>query len=212
MMRRTCTASAAALAALLAWASAPVNAQTPAPSGARSSLSIVVGVGGVFAGSQAGADHTAGAALTGALELRQPWRTSFLRRMGLRLESGYSSQGLSSADHFVSGNVESVHAAALVSVALVERGRFESYALGGPVLARLSTKLTFDAPTNQTPGAGFEQTTHQTAPGVSLGVGAGWRVRSVSLRLEARWMSLATDAKATTSVPVMLAVDVPLHR
>lgn len=211
MMRHT-VAAGAVLAGLLAWTASPANAQAPASGGALSSLSVVAGAGGVFAGSQAGADHSTGAAFIGALEFRQPWRPSFFRRVALRVEGGYSSQGLSLPDRFVTGNVHSLHGAALVSVAVAERGRFESYVLGGPVLSRLSTRMIFDAPTNQTPGAGFQQTTHETAPGVALGVGAGWRVRSVSLRLEARWMSLATNAKATTSVPVMLSVAIPLHR
>lgn len=212
MMRRGLLARALPLAALFAWIASPAAAQSAAPRGAWSAFSLVAGAGGVFGGSQFGADHTTGADVVGGLEFRQPWRPDFFRRVAVRLEAGYASQGLASADHFVSGNVQSFRGAALVSVAVAGHGRFESYALGGPVLARVSTKLRFDAPPNQTPGSSFAQTTHETAPGVALGVGAGWHVASASIRLEARWMSLATNAKATTSLPVLLSVAVPLRR
>jgi hypothetical protein len=174
-------------------------------------FTIIAGVGGVFAGSQHGVDRNTGSVVLGGIEFRQPWRSGFVGRVALRVEGGFTSQGLSSSSGFVGGDVKTVNGAALLSVALIARGRFESYALAGPVWSRLSTKFVFDAPTNQTPGSGFEQTTHETVPGAVLGVGAGWRVRSATVRVEARWMSLATS-KSTTMVPVVLSVAVPLHR
>lgn len=201
---------AALLAALVASVASPALAQDAAPRVGGSELAIIVGGGGAFAGSQGGVDRDVGPLLLGGIELRQPWRSGFAGRLALRLEGGFTSQGLSSSSDFVDGDAHTVHVAALLSAALMNRGRFESYALAGPAWSRASTKLVFDAPATETPGAEFEQTTHETAWGAVLGVGAGWRIRSAAVRLEARWMSIATT-KSTTMVPVVLSVAVPLH-
>jgi hypothetical protein len=198
------------LTALIAWTPVSAHAQDAVKPSDGSAFTIIAGVGGVFAGSQDGVDRHTGPVVLGGIEYRQPWRSDFARRLALRVEGDFTSQGLAS-NGFVSGDVKAVYGAALLSVAMFARGRFESYALAGPVWSRLSTKLVFDAPTDETPGAGFEQTTHETAPGAVLGVGAGWRVRSAAVRLEVRWMSLATT-NTTTTVPVVLSVAVPLHR
>jgi hypothetical protein len=209
--RRAFAGRAGLLVALIAWTALPARAQDTATRADRSMISIVAGVGGVFAGSHDGADRNTGSVVLGGIEFREPWRSGFAGRVALRVEGGFTSQGLSSSSGFVGGDVKTVNGAALLSVALITRGRFESYALAGPVWSRLSTKLVLDAPTNQTPGSGFEQTTHETVPGAVLGIGAGWRVRSAAVRVETRWMSLATT-KSTTMVPVVLSVVVPLHR
>jgi hypothetical protein len=39
----------------------------------------------------------------------------------------------------------------------------------------------------------------------------GWRAGSAILRVEARWMTLATT-HTTTMVPIILSVAIPLHR
>lgn len=201
---------AALLAALVASVASPALAQDAVPRAPRSELAIIVGGGGAFAGSQGDVDREAGPLLLGGIELRQPWRSGFAGRLALRLEGGFTSQGLSSSSDFVDGDAQTMHIATLLSAALMNRGRFESYVLAGPVWSRTSTKLVFDAPANETPGAEFEQSTHETAWGAVLGVGAGWRIRSATVRLEARWMSLATT-RSTTMVPVVLSVAVPLH-
>lgn len=201
---------AAFLAALLAFAASPALAQGSARRAGGSELAIILGGGGAFAGSQGSVDRNAGPLLLGGIELRQRWRPGFAGRLALRLEGGFTSQGLSSGGAIADGDVQTVHAAALLSAAVIDRGRFESYALAGPVWSRASTKLAFGAPANETPGAEFEQTTHETAWGAVLGVGAGWRIGWAAVRLEARWMSLATD-DVTTMVPVVLSVAVPLH-
>jgi hypothetical protein len=197
------------LAALVASPSSAL-AQDAAPRTPLSDLAIIVGGGGAVVGSQGGVDRDAGPMLLGGIELRQPWRSGFAGRLALRLEGGFTSQGLSSSSDFLDGDAQTVHIAMLFSAALMSRGRFESYALWGPAWSRASTKLVFDAPANETPGAEFEQTTHETAWGAVLGVGAGWRIRSTAVQLEARWMSLATT-KSTTMIPVVLSVAVPLH-
>ncbi len=202
---------AARVVALVAVIASPALAQDSARRVGGPELAVILGGGGAFAGSQGEVDRDAGPLVLGGIELRQPGRSGFVGWFALRLEGGFTSQGLSSAGAFMDGDVQTMHAAVLLSTDLVSRGRFESYVLAGPVWSRASTKLAFDAPANETPGAAFEQTTHESAWGAMLGVGAGWRIRSASLRLETRWVSLATD-RSTTAVPVVISVAFPLHR
>lgn len=199
------------LTALVAAVPCALSAQAGPPR-SGTSIGVVAAAGGAFAASQPGFDRSTGSAWFAGIELTQPWRTGVAGRLGLRLESGVASQSLSSSSGLVSGDVQTVHAAALVSVALAPRGPLDLYALAGPVWSRPSTRLVLDAGSAQVPGAGFAQTTHETAPGVLLGVGAGWGVRAATLRVEARWISLATHGKSTTMVPVVVSIAVPLHR
>lgn len=209
-MKRHAVATAA-LVALVATLPGALSAQAGPPR-AGTSLRVVAGAGGAFAGSQPGFDRSTGSALFAGIELAQPWRAGLAGRFGLRLEGGVASQKLSSSSGLVSGDVQTVHGAALASFALTQRGAFDSYVLAGPMWSRPSTRLVLQAGSAQMPGANFEQTTHETAPGVLLGIGAGWRLHSTTLRVEARWISLATTDKSTTMVPVVVSIAVPLHR
>ena len=200
----------AALVAVLTAGAGPASARAQQGT-AGSALALVVGGGGAFAVSQPGFDRSTGAAFIAGLEISQPWRAGAAGRLGLLLEGGYASQDLSSSPT-VSGDVQTVTGAALLRVAVTPRTRLGAYLLAGPVWARPSTRIVLNATGGQVPGAGFEQTTHETAPGVLLGVGAGWQVDAATVRVEARWMSLATANKSTTMVPVILTVAVPLHR
>jgi opacity protein-like surface antigen len=170
-----------------------------------------VGAGGAFALSQPGVDRRAGSAFVGDLEAR-PWTTGFASRVGLRVEGGFMSQSLSSSGGPVSGDVQTVHAAALVSVAFAPAGRFTPYVIAGPAWGRPSTKLVVNATAEGMPSVSFAQTTHENVGGAVAGVGATWRVRAAAMRLEARWMSLATTDKSTAVAPVLLSVVVPLRR
>jgi hypothetical protein len=207
---RGLVSGAALLAALLICTAAPLQAQDMAKQAAQSALMVTAGAGGVVAGSDDGTDRDAGWTLLGGVELQQPRWTGFASRLALRIEGGFMSQRLSSATDIMSGDVQTVHGAGLVSVTFLKHQQFEPYVLAGPVLARSSTKLVLDAPTDQTPGAGFEQITHETAAGALLGIGTGWRAGSALVRLEARWLTLATT-KSTTMVPLILSIAVPLH-
>lgn len=207
MMRRVPLATVAA--ALLAATPLALGAQTKPP--LLGGVSIVAGAGGAFASSQPGFARSTGSAFTAGLELAHPWRSGIAGHLGFRVEGGFASQSLSASSSVVSGNVQTVHLDALVSFELHRQGAFRSYLLAGPVWARPSTKLVLAAGSTTIPGAAFEQTTHESVGGVLLGAGVGWRLHAATLRVEARWMSLATATKATHMVPVMLSVAIPIH-
>jgi hypothetical protein len=208
MNRHAVTRLAAFVTALIALTTASARAQAPA---GDTHVAISAGIGGAFASAQQGVDRDVGPMVLGGIEFRQPWRSGLLGRMGLRAEAGFSVQGLSSSGGFVDGDVQTAYGAVLASLALIEGQRFDAYAIAGPSWSHLSTKFSFDAPANETPGAAFEQTSHETAPGVVLGAGAGWHIRWATVRAEARWMSVNT-AETTTMVPVVLSLAVPLGR
>lgn len=211
MSRHAVVRLAALVAALTAWSAAPASAQNAGQRGNGIEFALTAGVGGAFALAPDNLDRDTGPMFLGGIELRHRDWSGIAGRLALRIEGGFTSQGLASSSSFVDGDVQTVHAAALLSLTLIDRGRFEAYALAGPTLSRLSTNFELDAPASETPGSAFNQTTHESAPGLALGVGAGWRIGSASVRVETRWMSAATT-ESTTMVPVVLSLAIPLHR
>lgn len=199
-----CAAIVVALSAL-SWSSARAQADGGA------TMAFALGAGGAFAVSQPGIDRRAGSAVVGDLEAR-PWAAGLASRVGVRLEAGFMSQSLSASGGPVSGNVQTVHAAALASLVFESFGRFAPYVVAGPAWGRPSTKLVLNATAEGMPTASFAQTTHENVAGAVAGVGVNWRVRAAAMRLEARWMSFATTDKSTAVAPVLLSVVVPLRR
>ncbi|MDE3151778.1 MAG: hypothetical protein KGL93_05975 [Gemmatimonadota bacterium] len=201
-------------AALLAASAGPLpmSARAQVPGADGHPMAIIAGAGGAFASSQPGIARNTGAAFVAGLEVAHLWQSGFARRFGFRFEGGLASQHLSSSSSLVTGDVQTVYAAALGTMGLQRAGRFQSYLVAGPVWGRPSTRLVLASPSSPTPGAAFAQTTHESVGGVLLGLGAGWRMRAATLRVEARWMSLATAQKSTQIVPVVLALSIPLPR
>lgn len=208
-----------AVAVLAGTAPATALAQrtdAPAPATApRTALTLFVGGGGVFAGSHPGFDRSTGAALVGGAEIARPTHGGLLGRLALRVEGGLAYQDLSVGGAVVEGDVRTAHGALALRVGLGRSGeaaRLVPYALAGAVVARPSSRVTLSEAPHSTPGARFEQVSHETVPGALVGAGVAWRVRHASLRAEARWMSLATADRRTTAVPLVLSLAVPLGR
>jgi hypothetical protein len=199
--------SAAAAALLLPVATS--RAQAPA---APQAVSVFAGVGGAFALSQPQFDRGAGTSVVAGLEFAPFAAASGIaRRLGLRIEGGFTQQQFSHQSTVIGGDVQTVHAALAVRASLARAGGFSTYALAGGVWARPSTRVTLNASPDATPGARFEQTTHESVPGALVGVGAGWHRGWATLRAEVRWMSLATSQKTTTMLPAMITMSVPVR-
>jgi hypothetical protein len=176
----------------------------------RPSLAVFGGVGAALTVAQPGlARHIGRAGIVG-VEADSVWTSGFARRLGFRLEGGLTSEKVGSSSGPISGDVQTAHLAALASMRIATSDGREIYALAGPIWARPSDKLVLSAASTETPGSSFEQTTHQTAPGAMLGLGVAWRLRSAVVRSEARWMSVATNRRATRVLPLMVSIALPI--
>ncbi|HVZ77750.1 MAG TPA: hypothetical protein VG818_07210 [Gemmatimonadaceae bacterium] len=195
-------------AALLALPLASSHAQVPA----MPAVSVFAGAGGAFALSQPQFDRSTGTAAVAGLEVAPfSGATGFVQRLAIRLEGGFTKQEFAHRSSVLGGDVQTVHAALALQAPLVQAGGLFTYALAGGAWARPSTRITLNATGSTTPGAAFEQTSHETVPGALLGVGAGWRYGAASLRAEVRWLSLATTQKATSMLPALVTVSFPVR-
>jgi len=174
-------------------------------------LAVVAGAGGALAIAQPGIGRDIGPAGIVGVEVGRLWSSGLAERLVLRLEGGLMSQNIMAATGPMSGDVQTAHVAALASMPFFQQDGRTMYAVAGPMWARPSDKVVLDAGSTETPGSMFEQTTHQTAGGVLLGVGVAGRMRSVGVRAEARWMSVATNGKATHLLPLLVSVVVPVR-
>jgi hypothetical protein len=181
----------------------------------RTELTLFAGAGGVVAGSNPGIDRSTGAAFVGGAEVARPGRAGVLGRLALRLEGGFASQGFAMDGDVIDGDVQTVHGALALRVG-VGRGaapaRLAPYALAGAVVARASTRVALSEDPRSTPGARFEQVTHETVPGALLGAGVEWRAWRAAVRAEARWVAIATADRRTTTIPLLLTIALPVGR
>ena len=198
----------AAAFALCAAAAAirPVRAQ----GSAGTSVSFIAGGGGVISVTQPGFDRSTGSAYFAGLEFAQPWRAGFAGGLALRVEGGFAQQPLST-NGAASGNVQTVHAAALLTWTVPTHASLHPFVLAGPVWARPSTRIAVDAIGDPTPGAQFAETTHDSALGAQFGVGTGWHLGAATMRLDVRWTLLATSVKSTSMIPIGISIVLPLH-
>jgi hypothetical protein len=180
----------------------------------RLELTLVAGAGRTVSLAQPGVDRSAGPTFVGGIELARPALSGLLGRLSLRLESGFASQDFEVDDGAVSGDVQTVHAALALRVDLWGRAarRLTPYALAGAAWARPSTRFELHIDPQTTPGAGFEQVTHENVPGAIVGAGVAWQTRPAQVRVEARWMTLRTSERVTSSLPVAITLAVPLRR
>jgi hypothetical protein len=86
------------------------------------------------------------------------------------------------------------------------------YALAGAAWGRPSTRFELNNAPQTTPGAGFTQVTHENVPGAIVGAGVAWRLQRVAVRAEARWVALHTAEGASSTVPLVVTIAVPLRR
>ena len=196
-------------ATLLAAAPAFVHAQSV-------ELSAFAGAGATQSLSQPGVDRSAGPTFLGGIELARPTHAGLLGRVSLRAEAGFASQRLSVDGDVVSGDVHTVHGALALRVALahpqVGARRFEPYAVVGAAWARPSTRFALTENPGSTPGARFEQVTHENVPGTMLGAGVAWVTQRAAVRGEARLMSLLSSDGTTSTLPVFITIAVPVRR
>jgi hypothetical protein len=187
-----------------------------APATSRTEVTLFGGGGGVLPGSQPGFDRGAGTAVVAGVELARPALPGLIGRVALRAEGGFAAQDLALPADVADGDVHTPHAALAARVSLLGRHggprRLLPYLVLGGTWARPSTRLALREDPRATPGARFEQVTHENVAGILAGGGLAWQARRVAVRAEARWLSLATHGSATTLVPVLLTVAVPLHR
>jgi hypothetical protein len=179
---------------------------------ARPRFSVIGAAGAALAVSQPGPDRDIGRAGILGVEVDHLRASGLAERFAFRLEGGLTSQKLATPPGPISGDVQTAHIAALATMRLATSRDREIYAVAGPMWARPSEKFVLDARNTETPGSNFEQTTHQTTAGAIIGAGVAWHVRTVGVRAETRWMSLATDRKTTAILPLMVAVVVPVRR
>jgi hypothetical protein len=206
----------AALSAALAAAALAGPAALHAQAARGPELTLFGGGGGVFPGSQPGMARSAGLAVVGGLELGWPSRPGLAGRLALRAEGGLATQAEDFGGDVAEGDVHTPHAALAARLDLLGRRsgarRLMPYLVAGGAWARPSTRLALREDAGATPGARFEQITHESVAGALAGGGLAWQGRRASLRAEARWLALATDGAATTLVPVVLTLAIPLHR
>jgi len=187
-----------------------------AQSAARVELTMFAGAGATQSLSQPGLDRGAGPTFLGGIEIARPTHPGLLGRLAMSAEGGFASQKFSVDQSVVSGDVHTVHAALSLRVAFLDRsagaGRLVPYALAGAAWGRPSTRFVLSESSQSTPGAGFEQVTHENVPGAIVGAGIGWLTPRAAIRAEARWMSLYTSEGATSTLPLVLMIAVPLHR
>jgi hypothetical protein len=178
------------------------------------SVTVFGGAGAAQSLSQPGLDRNAGPTVVGGIELARPQHSGIVGRLALRAEGGFTSQSFD--ENVVSGDVHTIHAALALRVALAGRGagsgRLVPYAVAGGVWARPSTRFVLSEDPRSTPGARFEQVTHENVPGTMLGAGVAWLTQRAALRAEARWMSLLGTDGVTSTLPVIVTIAVPLHR
>jgi hypothetical protein len=204
-----------AAAAILVVVAAPVALAQSRGTAARTEFTLFAGAGGAVAGSNPGIDRSTGAAFVGGAEVGRPGRAGLLGRLALRLEGGYASQGFAMDGDVIGGDVQTVHGALALRVGVGRGGapgRLAPYALAGAVVARPSTRVALREDPRSTPGARFEQVTHETVPGALLGAGVEWRAWRAALRAEARWMTIATTDRRTTMIPLLLTIALPVGR
>jgi opacity protein-like surface antigen len=201
--------SAFAVALTMCAASAAARPALAQRSG-RTAVSMVVGGGSVFSITQPGFDRNTGSAFFAGLEFARSGHPGSTGGLALRVEGGFAQQPLSSTGG-VSGNVQTVHAAALMTWTAPTHASLRPFLLAGPVWARPSTRITVNAAGDPTPGAQFAETTHATAFGGQLGIGTAWRVRAATMRLDVRWTMLATAAKTTSTLPIGISIAFPMH-
>ena len=179
-------------------------------------LTFFAGAGATQSLSQPGIDRRAGPAVVGGVELARPSLHGLLGHLALRAESGFSSQSLDVNPDVVSGDVHTMHAAVAVRVALLGRSaaiaRLMPYALAGAAWARPSTRFALSEDPSGTPGARFEQVTHENVPGTIVGAGVAWLTPRAAIRAEARWMALYTAERTTSTLPLVLTIALPLRR
>lgn len=179
-------------------------------------LNFVAGGGGLFAGSRPEFDRAAGPLFVGGIEVARPANPGLMGRLSLRAEGGVAKQELSGVQTNLEGDVQTVYAALAVRVTLVgggERARpVGPYLVAGAAWARPSTRVALREDPRTTPGARFEQISHENVPGAVLGAGVLWRGDRVALSAEARWMSLATAGATTSTLPLLVTIAVPLRR
>ena len=182
----------------------------------RVELTMFAGAGATQSLSQPGLDRSAGPTFLGGIEIARPTHPGLLGRLAMSAEGGFASQKFAADQTVVSGDVHTVHAALSMRVALLDRssgaGRLVSYALAGAAWGRPSTRFVLSESSQSTPGASFEQVTHENVPGAIFGAGIGWLTPRAAIRAEARWMSLYTSKGATSTLPLVLMIAVPLHR
>jgi hypothetical protein len=208
------------VAAAVATAAAPgyVCGQSADASAARAhgpvDLTFFVGAGGTVSRSQPGLDRSAGPTFVAGVELARPGHLGLLGHLALRAEGGFASQGFASDQGAVDGDVQTVHAALALRADFARWGvgRVVPYALAGAVWGRPSTRFALNEVGQGTPGARFEQVTHENVPGAIVGGGIAWQMQRVALRAETRWMALATAERASSTLPVMVTIAVPLNK
>ena len=206
-MRRTlCIAAAVAMTA------APSGVYSQAAN--RMELTLFAGAGGTMSLSQPGLDRTAGPTYVGGIELARPSRSGLAGRVALRAEAGFASQEFSIDQNVLSGDVHTVHVALAVQLAFrdAEASGLLPYALAGVAWGRPSTRFELNNDPQTTPGAGFTQVTHENVPGAIVGAGVAWRTPRVAVRAESRWMALRTSEGASSTLPLVVTIAVPLRR
>lgn len=210
------------LIAVVAMAAAPafLHAQSAGASAASAvgglELTLFAGAGRTLSLSQPDLDRAAGPIFVGGIELARPAHPGLLGRLALRAEGGFASQDFNVDQKVVGGDVQTVHAALALRLALIGQGarasRLVPYALAGAAWGRSSTRFVLNQDPQSTPGAGFEQVTHENVPGAIVGAGIGWHTQRVAVRAEARWMALATTDGTSSTLPVLVTIAVPLYR
>lgn len=202
------------IAAAVATAAAPALGH--AQSVGRVELTMFGGAGATQSLSQPGLDRSAGPTFLGGIEIARPTHPGLLGRLAMSAEGGFASQKFAVDQNVVGGDVHTVHAALSLRMALADRsagaGRLVPYALVGAAWGRPSTRFVLSESSQSTPGASFEQVTHENVPGAIFGAGIGWLTPRAAIRAEARWMSLYTSEGATSTLPLVLMIAVPLHR
>jgi hypothetical protein len=180
----------------------------------RMELTLFAGAGGTVSLSHPGLDRTAGPTWVGGIELARPALSGLAGRLALRAEGGFASQEFKIDQDVLSGDVHTVHAALAVQLAFrdAEASRVVPYAFAGAAWGRPSSRFELNNDPQTTPGAGFTQVTHENVPGAIVGAGVAWRMPRVAVRAEARWMALRTAEGASSTLPLMVTIAVPLRR
>jgi hypothetical protein len=186
-------------------------AQTEAPRGrALAPVSGWIGAGFAAPLAQPGVDRRVGG--TGFVALESGLANYPVR---LRLEGGLSSNVLRrSPGGVISGDVQMGYAAlaARVSPVGVLRGGVSPYLLAGPLVARPSTRIEVENTRVNTPGGSFSQTSSVVKAGALAGVGTSIQLSRSSVFAEVRWLTVATDDRRTTSMPIVIGATLPLTR
>ena len=180
----------------------------------RMELTLFAGAGGTMSLSQPGLDRTAGPTWVGGIELARPSLSGLAGRLALRAEGGLASQEFNIDQDVLSGDVHTVHVALAMQLAFrdAKASGLVPYALAGAAWGRPSTRFELNNDPQTTPGAGFTQVTHENVPGAIVGAGVAWRMPRVAVRAEARWMALRTSEGASSTLPLMVTIALPLRR